>query len=263
MRSRIQTLYNSSPGLRIVSLQMNLATVLAGLGLLAQTALSTVDQLSMETLGDLADELRDVGADYGLDATDDNLLDLLIDDKSQDAADTENKEQDINAPKIEISVGGDEDAGTSIPPLEGLSKGDDGDLYYNNEKVKRIYEMKDEDAEKQVVYENNDKPPETSYEKIKSVSPIKSIQSIKSIGEVKSIKPIKSIQEIKSMKTVKSIQQVPDEIARKFIAKHGLISSNNPSPNDMNLEPYDDTSVDAEVEDNIAESEQKIEKNVC
>ena len=73
---------------------MNLATILAGLGLLAQTALSTVDQLSMETLGDLADELRDVGADYGLDATDDNLLDLLIDDKSQDAADTENKEQD-------------------------------------------------------------------------------------------------------------------------------------------------------------------------
>merc|ERR1719334_673683 len=59
---------------------------------------------------------------------------------------------------------------------------------------------------------------------IKSIEEVKSIQPIKSIQEVKSITPIESIEEIKSMNEIKSMLPVPDEIARRFIAKHGLRS---------------------------------------
>ena len=90
-------------------------------------------------------------------------------------------------------------------------------------------EMGDDDKYKRVVYENT--KDESEPLKIKSILPIKSseeiksIMPIKSIKEVESIMPIKSIQEIKSMKEVKSIQPVPNDIARKFIKKHGLTSS--------------------------------------
>merc|ERR1712121_680 len=44
------------------------------------------------------------------------------------------------------------------------------------------------------------------------------------MGEGKSITPIESIEEIKSMNEIKSMLPVPDEIARRFISKHGLRS---------------------------------------
>merc|ERR1711872_401107 len=61
-------------------------------------------------------------------------------------------------------------------------------------------------------------------ETVKSVQEVKSMTPIKSIEEVKSIKPIESIEEIKSMNEIKSMLPVPDEIARRFINKHGLRS---------------------------------------
>merc|ERR1719334_2499444 len=64
----------------------------------------------------------------------------------------------------------------------------------------------------------------TGGETVKSVQEVKSMTPVKSIEEVKSIQPIKSIQEIKSMNEIKSMLPVPDEIARRFIAKHGLRS---------------------------------------
>merc|ERR1712183_193497 len=58
---------------------------------------------------------------------------------------------------------------------------------------------------------------------IKSIQEVKSIKPVKSIEEIKSITPIKSIQEVKSIKKVKSILPVPDDIAKKFIADHNLV----------------------------------------
>merc|ERR1711872_744015 len=52
-------------------------------------------------------------------------------------------------------------------------------------------------------------------------------ETVKSVQEVKSmtpITPIESIEEIKSMNEIKSMLPVPDEIARRFINKHGLRS---------------------------------------
>merc|ERR1712002_921240 len=62
---------------------------------------------------------------------------------------------------------------------------------------------------------------------IKSIQEVKSIKPIKSIEEIKSITPIKSIQEVKSIKKVKSILPVPDDIAQKFIADHGLVPTDD------------------------------------
>merc|ERR1719334_2347824 len=64
----------------------------------------------------------------------------------------------------------------------------------------------------------------TGGETVKSVQEVKSMTPVKSIQEVKSITPIESIEEIKSMNEIKSMLPVPDEIARRFINKHGLRS---------------------------------------
>merc|ERR1712212_335674 len=50
---------------------------------------------------------------------------------------------------------------------------------------------------------------------------------IESIDEIDSITPIESIQEVKSIKPVKSILPVPDDIAKKFIADHGLVPTDD------------------------------------
>merc|ERR1739844_322962 len=62
---------------------------------------------------------------------------------------------------------------------------------------------------------------------IKSIQEVKSIKPVKSIEEIKSITPIKSIQEVKSIKNVKSILPVPDDIAKKFIADHNLVPTDD------------------------------------
>merc|ERR1712002_594643 len=54
-----------------------------------------------------------------------------------------------------------------------------------------------------------------------------SSEVIESIDEIESITPIKSIQEVKSIKKVKSILPVPDDIAQKFIADHGLVPTDD------------------------------------
>merc|ERR1711970_640791 len=81
-------------------------------------------------------------------------------------------------------------------------------------------------------------------DEIDSITPIESIQEVKSIQPVKSIEEIKSIQEVKSIKKVKSILPVPDDIAKKFIADHNLVPTDddgyNTAPQYVDL--GDDTS---------------------
>merc|ERR1711887_137741 len=50
---------------------------------------------------------------------------------------------------------------------------------------------------------------------------------IERIDEIDSITPIESIQEVKSIKNVKSILPVPDDIAKKFIADHNLVPTDD------------------------------------
>merc|ERR1712002_1252719 len=81
---------------------------------------------------------------------------------------------------------------------------------------------------------------------IKSIQEVKSIKPIKSIEEIKSITPIKSIQEVKSIKKVKSIPPVPDDIAQKFIADHGLVPTDDDGYN--TAPQYVDLGVDTSEE---------------
>merc|ERR1712183_1113972 len=67
---------------------------------------------------------------------------------------------------------------------------------------------------------------------------------IERIDEIDSITPIESIQEVKSIQPVKSILPVPDDIAKKFIAYHNLVPTDddgyNTAPQYIDL--GDDTS---------------------
>merc|ERR1712002_776840 len=81
---------------------------------------------------------------------------------------------------------------------------------------------------------------------IKSIQEVKSIKPVKSIEEIKSITPIKSIQEVKSIKKVKSILPVPDDIAQKFIADHGLVPTDDDGYN--TAPQYVDLGVDTSEE---------------
>merc|ERR1712002_1390086 len=73
-----------------------------------------------------------------------------------------------------------------------------------------------------------------------------SSEVIESIDEIESITPIKSIQEVKSIKKVKSILPVPDDIAQKFIADHGLVPTDDDGYN--TAPQYVDLGVDTSEE---------------
>merc|ERR1711887_221236 len=153
---------------------MRLALTWVGLGLLANTAVAT---LSEESINELEEELRQVGGPAGvfIDSAEDELFDLLQDNG------------DNSAPVDEIP--------------EPISL------------------------------------PEPRYDDDSS-------EVIESIDEIESITPIKSIQEVKSIKKVKSILPVPDDIAKKFIADHNLVPTDddgyNTAPQYVDL--GDDTS---------------------
>merc|ERR1719430_562889 len=57
---------------------------------------------------------------------------------------------------------------------------------------------------------------------IESLSEVEKITPIKSLEEIKRLLPVKSIKEIANIDEVKEILPVPEDIARKFIAKHKL-----------------------------------------
>merc|ERR1711936_1158841 len=181
-------------------------------------------------------ELERVGSDFGIEPDENELLDLLVDE----------------AKEIETELHQEEADSEPIPPIEGLVKKKDGSLYYNNEKVKRITEVTDNEPDNEVVYENPDEEVEEDEnpEKVKSIMPVtrmervKSVRPIKSIKQVKSVTPVKSIQEVKSIKEIKSIQEVPDDIARRFIKNQGLISSTG----DDAAATYDTNEVEAAID---------------
>merc|ERR1712240_227016 len=140
--------------------------------------------------------------------------------------------------------GGDEGASVDedgIPNIPGLTKGKDGALYFNGERVKSIAGIGGPDSGKHVYdapdsYGESARTPKGSSgaslsalgldnpQELKSVSEVSSITPVKSIQEVSKVTPIKSIQEVRSMQEVKRIQPVPDAIAKKFIKKHNLES---------------------------------------
>merc|ERR1719431_1214149 len=177
--------------------------------------------LHPDVLAGVLDELALAGYDYGLEASEGDLLELLSDPK--EIADNNEEKEEINELK---------DSG--IPDIPGLEKDNDGALYYKGEKVKKITEISDEEAKEDVniseaidIGDQKDAieniTPVKSLTSFKDIKEVKSIKPVKSIKEVKSMKPIESIQEVLSMQEVKSIQEVPEEIARRFIKMKGLL----------------------------------------
>merc|ERR1711936_877370 len=169
-------------------------------------------------------ELERVGSDFGIEPDENELLDLLVDE----------------AKEIETELHQEEADSEPIPPIEGLVKKKDGSLYYNNEKVKRITEVTDNELDKEVVYEN----PNEEVKEDENSEKVKSIMPVTRMERVKSVRPIKSIKQVKSVTPVKSIQEVPDDIARRFIKNQGLISSTG----DDAAATYDTNEVEAAID---------------
>merc|ERR1711936_29729 len=169
-------------------------------------------------------ELERVGSDFGIEPDENELLDLLVDE----------------AKEIETELHQEEADSEPIPPIEGLVKKKDGSLYYNNEKVKRITEVTDNELDKEVVYEN----PNEEVKEDENSEKVKSIMPVTRMERVKSVRPIKSIKQVKSVTPVKSIQEVPDDIARRFIKNQGLISSTG----DDAAAIYDTNEVEAAID---------------
>jgi len=141
---------------------MRLALTWVGLGLLANTAVAT---LSEESINELEEELRQVGGPSGvfIDSAEDELFDLL-----QDNGDNSVPDEEIPEPSGLPEPRYDDDSSEvieSIDEIESITP------------IKNIQEVKSI-------------KPVKSIEEIKSITPIKSIQEVKSIKKVKSILPV-------------------------------------------------------------------------
>merc|ERR1712215_126219 len=144
------------------SVVMRLALTWVGLGLLANTAVAT---LSEESINELEEELRQVGGPSGvfIDSAEDELFDLL-----QDNGDNSVPDEEIPEPSGLPEPRYDDDSSEvieSIDEIESITP------------IKNIQEVKSI-------------KPVKSIEEIKSITPIKSIQEVKSIKKVKSILPV-------------------------------------------------------------------------
>merc|ERR1712215_555446 len=113
-----------------------------------------------------------------------------------------------------------------IPNIPGLTKGKDGALYFNGERVKSIAGIGGPDSGKHVydapdsygTGETSVKPKGSSTslrglgldnpQELKSVSEVSSMTPVKSLQEVSKITPIKSIEEVSKITPIKSIQEV-------------------------------------------------------
>ena len=102
-------------------------------------------------------------------------------------------------------------------------------MKYKGEKVTSITGMDGKDkGEKVYADENEDKYEDVDDDEvvekvpIESLSEVEKITPIKSLEEIKRLLPVKSIKEIANIDEVKEILPVPEDIARKFIAKHKL-----------------------------------------
>merc|ERR1712215_483723 len=144
------------------SVVMRLALTWVGLGLLANSAVAT---LSEESINELEEELRQVGGPSGvfIDSAEDELFDLL-----QDNGDNSVPDEEIPEPSGLPEPRYDDDSSEvieSIDEIESITP------------IKNIQEVKSI-------------KPVKSIEEIKSITPIKSIQEVKSIKKVKSILPV-------------------------------------------------------------------------
>merc|ERR1719318_419206 len=98
-------------------------------------------------------------------------------------------------------------------------------MKYKGEKVTSITGMDGKDkGEKVYADENEVEDMDEVVEKvpIENLSEVEKITPIKSLEEIKRLLPVKSIKEIANIDEVKEILPVPEDIARKFIAKHKL-----------------------------------------
>merc|ERR1711964_408073 len=141
---------------------MRLALTWVGLGLLANTAVAT---LSEESINELEEELRQVGGPSGvfIDSAEDELFDLLQDNG------------DNSAPVDEIP----EPSGLPEPRYAD----DSSEVIESIDEIESITPIKNIQEVKSI-------KPVKSIEEIKSITPIKSIQEVKSIKKVKSILPV-------------------------------------------------------------------------
>ena len=130
----------------------------------------------------------------------------------------------------------EEEASEELPPdvrdIPGLKVNPDHSLSFNGEKVVSITDMDGEEEGEQVFKDEEAEleAEEADESGIRSVTPLKSVKAVKkllplkSVTGIKSLQPIKSIDEIVNMEEVKRILPIPDDIAREFIARHGLKS---------------------------------------
>ena len=130
----------------------------------------------------------------------------------------------------------EEEASEELPPdvrdIPGLKVNPDHSLSFNGEKVVSITDMDGEEEGEQVFKDEEAEleAEEADESGIRSVTPLKSVKAVKkllplkSVTGIKSLLPIKSIDEIVNMEEVKRILPIPDDIAREFIARHGLKS---------------------------------------
>merc|ERR1712002_1394610 len=176
------------------------------LGLLANTATATLSQEAIDELEEEPKAAADATGDYG----------LFVDP-------AENELFDL---------------------LQNDGQGDDGDVFRPDLEPAPEAPPASYTGDSSEVIESIDEI--ESITPIKSIQEVKSIKPVKSIEEIKSITPIKSIQEVKSIKKVKSILPVPDDIAQKFIADHGLVPTDDDGYN--TAPQYVDLGVDTSEE---------------
>merc|ERR1719430_2787501 len=204
--------------------------------------LATANALDLSALRrELKAEVEEVmGNDYNDDDKDDDLLEAL------NIGDDESPEYDVAEPppSPSMELESEEEPGyegeevapppasrkvspylpEGVPDIPGLYM-EGGVMKYKGEKVTSITGMDGKDkGEKVYADENEVEDMDEVVEKvpIESLSEVEKITPIKSLEEIKRLLPVKSIKEIANIDEVKEILPVPEDIARKFIAKHKL-----------------------------------------
>merc|ERR1719315_548027 len=167
---------------------------------------------------DFQKDLIKVGKDYGIEPQENELMETLLEEAVEGEVKSVTPVKSINEVKsikeIKSIQEVPEDVGRSL--INQYGNGNDPAKYDEAEETPDSGVSDDERVESI--------RPVTRIERVKSLKPIKSIKGVKSVT------PVKSIKEVKSIKAIKSIQAVPDDIARRFIKQHGLISSTGNDP---------------------------------
>ena len=178
----------------------------------------------MEESGE-TDETVETGDDYNDNDEDDGLIGLINQKYSGEPPSLEEMESE-EVPLSEEEVGGGLPPGT--PDIPGLYM-EKGVMKYKGEKVTSITGMDGKDKgekvyadENEVEDEDEDEDEVVEVQSIENLSEVEKLTPIKSLSEIKSLLPVKSIKEIANIDEVKEILPIPEDIARKFIAKHEL-----------------------------------------